>query len=642
MRQGWFAAAMAVAAVLAERPVHAQRAAENAVNAAEDAFGVSVGNESVGLYTSSSARGFNPAQAGNIRLDGLYFDEPNTTQGRTYADTTMRVGLSAQSYPFPAPTGIVDMRLRKPGDHLSGSGSITYGPFSDTVQVEAEMATPIVPDKLNGLLELSANTTEGDVGWHVRSMIYGGVLTWKPSDTVDVVVFDQGHFGSGQLPALIFTAGGAIPPSYDQSIYVGQPWASRRRTTNHFGLMVSARILDEWLLRAGVFRANQHWPVEYATIFRNVQPDGTGNVDILRTVDVDDLSYSGEVRLSRTFTEGPRQHTLHFAVRGRNAEHLFGGGSTVSYASMKLGVSDPRPEPVFPTPAPKAHNQLSQYTPGISYVGRWRDVGEISVGLQKSFFNGEVTVPGVTPTRNEAQPWLYNGTLAIYLGKDAALYGSYTRGLEESGIAPEVASNRGEALPVSLTEQIDAGIRYRLGAGITMIAGVFEVKKPYFDRNAANLFTEVGDLSHRGAEFSLSGRLAPGLTVVAGAMLLRPRIEANAAVASFIGPVPVGRVNRNVRFNVQYGPAAWKGFSVDGQVNQDGPAYANRANTLQLHANTTLDLGVRYLFKVFDTSASFRGRVQNVTNALGWTVAASGSYAPTSRRRFSAQLVTDF
>ena len=51
------------------------RAAENAVNSAEDAFGTSIGSETVGLYSASSARGFNPQLAGNIRLDGLYFDQ---------------------------------------------------------------------------------------------------------------------------------------------------------------------------------------------------------------------------------------------------------------------------------------------------------------------------------------------------------------------------------------------------------------------------------------------------------------------------------------------------------------------------------------------------------------------------------------
>lgn len=175
-----------------------------------------------------------------------------------------------------------------------------------------------------------------------------------------------------------------------------------------------------------------------------------------------------------------------------------------------------------------------------------------------------------------------------------------------------------------------------------MIAGVFEVKKPYFDRNAANVFAELGNLSHRGVELSLSGQVAPGLTVVAGAMLLRARIEASAAVASFVAPVPIGKPNRNIRLNVQYGPAAWKGFSIDGQVSQDGPAYATRTNTVKLDANTTLDLGARYNFKVFGTSAQLRVKVLNLTDAYGWSVATSGWYAPIAPRRYTAQVVTDF
>ncbi len=49
------------------------RAGENAVTQAEDAFGFSVGRESLGLYDADNARGFSPSAAGNLRIDGLYF-----------------------------------------------------------------------------------------------------------------------------------------------------------------------------------------------------------------------------------------------------------------------------------------------------------------------------------------------------------------------------------------------------------------------------------------------------------------------------------------------------------------------------------------------------------------------------------------
>ena len=53
----------------------AQRADENVVTAAQDAFGTSIGTQSVGLYSPEDARGFNPQQAGNLRIEGLYFDQ---------------------------------------------------------------------------------------------------------------------------------------------------------------------------------------------------------------------------------------------------------------------------------------------------------------------------------------------------------------------------------------------------------------------------------------------------------------------------------------------------------------------------------------------------------------------------------------
>ena len=641
MRQVWLATAAVMILIAAASPSRAQRAAENAVNAAEDAFGTSIGNETIGLYSATSARGFDPGAAGNIRMEGLYFDQQGVLQGQLYAGTTVRVGLSAQSYPFLAPTGIVDTRLRRPKDQWAGGASFTLGPY-DGKEVEVELSAPIVPGKLGTFITLTGTDSKLDTRgvWH--QFTYAGMASWTPSDKIEVVAFLQGHEAFINVQPFIFTAGGIIPPQYDRSVYFGQPWARRDRLSDHFGTIGSVRLADDWLLRAGIFRSVYDTPEDYVTFFRNVDANGhASSLDLLKASPNRDVSTSGEVRLTHTIVDGPLLHTFHLAVRGRDAHHFFGGGASASLGPADIGVYDPRPEPTYVVPTPNL-DQVSQVTPGVSYVGRWLKVGEFSVGLQKSFYRREVTVPGLAPTRTESNPWLYNGTLGVYLSDAATIYGSYTRGLEASGIAPDTASNRGEAMPASLTRQIDAGIRYKLTQRLSLVAGVFEVKKPYFERDATNLFTDVGSLSHRGVEMSLSGQVAPGLSIVAGAMLLRARIDAIPSVASFIAPVPVGRPNRNVRLNVQYGPASWRGFSIDGQVSQDGPAYTNRLNTIQLGANTTFDLGARYNFKVFDKTSSLRARLLNVTDAYGWTVAQSGAYAPTGARRYTLQLITDF
>ena len=52
----------------------------------------------------------------------------------------------------------------------------------------------------------------------------------------------------------------------------------------------------------------------------------------------------------------------------------------------------------------------------------------------------------------------------------------------------------------SQTEQYDAGVRWSAFANMKLIAGIFNVEKPYFDLDAAGFFSELGAVEHRGVE----------------------------------------------------------------------------------------------------------------------------------------------
>lgn len=64
--------AFAIALLALAGNAHAQRARENAVAEASDAFGTAVRREEIGLYSATNARGFSPSQAGNLRIDGWF------------------------------------------------------------------------------------------------------------------------------------------------------------------------------------------------------------------------------------------------------------------------------------------------------------------------------------------------------------------------------------------------------------------------------------------------------------------------------------------------------------------------------------------------------------------------------------------
>src|SRR6516225_1990285 len=86
----------------------AQSTDTNVVTASGDAFGVSIGVETLGVYGPNQVRGFDPLAAGNARIEGLYADihGPVIPYGplpsRLVANTRIRVGPAAAGDPFPS------------------------------------------------------------------------------------------------------------------------------------------------------------------------------------------------------------------------------------------------------------------------------------------------------------------------------------------------------------------------------------------------------------------------------------------------------------------------------------------------------------------------------------------------------------
>ena len=111
-------------------PVRAQHASDDPVASANDAFGLTLGLESIGIYSPGGVRGFNPQTAGDVRIDGLYFDQQGALSNRVVEGSTIRVGVSEIGYAFPAPTGIVDYDLRHPGNGTPSATVVaSAGPF---------------------------------------------------------------------------------------------------------------------------------------------------------------------------------------------------------------------------------------------------------------------------------------------------------------------------------------------------------------------------------------------------------------------------------------------------------------------------------------------------------------------------------
>ncbi|MEQ1488943.1 MAG: TonB-dependent receptor, partial [Terricaulis sp.] len=479
-----------------------------------------------GLYNSSDVRGFSPTSAGNARIDGLYFDQVWGLNGRLRRATTIRVGISAFGFPFPAPTGVVDYQMRRPGGDASQSA-------------------------------------------------YASI------------------------------------DSYD------------------------------WTLRAGIFRSMFDNDIDHFNLIVDLTPDGAGQQFISIDPPAKTASTSGEVRLTHTFTEGPRLHGLHFSVRGRERSRQTGGSYEADLGTIVLGQAQTAPQPTYVF-GEQTEDDVRQWIAGVGYEGRWRNGGELNLGVQYTDYEKTTAQPGLPVAISQADLLLWNAALAINIRPDLVVYGGAAIGLEESGIAPISAANRNAALPAIETEQWEAGLRWRITPELRLIAGVFDVRKPYFNLDEASIWRELGKVRNRGAELSLSGQIRPGLTIVAGAILLDAEVTGEGVVLGRVGERPVGSTPTTLLFSVDWAPQSLAGVSLDLGVSYSGDIVATRDNLVEIPARTTLDLGVRYPFRFGETSASVRLQVTNVTDEQGFDLRGSGAYDIIQGRVVTLSLAADF
>lgn len=634
-------AALALAAT-PERSARAQRADENIVKSAEDAFGARIGGENIGLYSANSTRGFNASQAGNVRLEGLYFDQPAFI-GRTVTPRqTIRVGLSSQSYPFPAPTGIVDIGLSIPGSARTLSFiHETRQPVGPNLEI-LEYKTPLSDQLAVGVgTGIARIYSEGGV--YSNMWLLSATARLAPRDGLELLPFVYyQETDNAEVSPSVFTGGAFLPPRIDRGVFYGQQWADRTATDASYGAIARGNPTDNWRLQLGLFRSGLVRPDNFVVFFRNVQPSGVGTLDILRYPEHSSISLSGEARATGVFTHALFRHTVHLSVRGRDSRRVFGGGAIAGYGQATIGVARELAPPTW-TFAVRDKDVVKQITPGVAYALQWANIGEFSVGLQKGFYHRDYGKETAAPATTESQPWLYNGTLAWYATPRLAFYSGYTRGLEDFGTAPDNTVNAGEPLPAQLTEQIDGGLRYIVIPGLTFVGGLFQVTKPYFDRDTANVYSVVGDLSHRGAEFSLTGQPLAGVTLVAGAVFLKARVSGLSVERGLIGEISPGAAPRILRFNLQYGAPSWRGFTVEANVEHEGAQIANRANTLKVPALTTLSFAARYPFAIGKVRANARLQIMNATNAFAWTVEGnSGRFSPNQPRAVFFRFAADY
>lgn len=635
------------ALALVPTPAFAQRAEENAATQSSDAFGRSVGNDKSGIYNSDDVRGFNPVDAGNVRLEGLYFDQMDRVSSRITDGNTIRVGIASQRYPFPAPTGLVDYSLTQPRDKASYSFNLEWANgFSTGPGGSFEFKQPLDGARLGISGGAGFRFARKYEGGHATFNALGGTLAYRPSPGTDILLF-VGDFRtrSDEARPTLFLAGTAGPPRLKRGVNLSQSWTGRNNDSWQIGSLVRTPLGQSLRFEGGLFLALKDTHQSFADLYTGVGADGmaTGQRIIADRGSLDS-SLSGEVRLVKQWKSDKVSQQLIASLRGRHKLRLFGGVASFSFGAADLNQPTVRAAPVIVTGA-KNRDNVDQLSYGLS----WSLVSTGGLTLDAGLSRGSYakTIDFADPLLADPQvddaPITWNASASYRLLRGVTLYAGASQGQEEALIAPEIAVNRSEAPPAIRTRQLEGGVKFSLGPKLTAVAGVFRITKPYFNLDPALRYRQLGTLTNQGIEVSLTGQIAPGINVVGGAMLLDPRITGEAVTSGQIGPRPLGQVRSRSVVTLDWRLKQGKSpLSFDLITETWSSRVGNAANTLFAPPRVVVGLGARYRFKTAGGTFLIRPQVLNLFDNYGWQVSTSGGWTYTQPRTFAVQVVADF
>ena len=624
-----------------------QHASDDPVAAADDAFGLTQGLESIGLYSPGSIRGFNPQAAGNVRLDGLYFDQQGGLSNRVVEGSTIRVGPSETGYAFPAPTGIVDYDLRHAGDGTPSASIVaTVGPFQGQ-GLSADAVLPIgskelqLPIGISDQLSMGGNWVGSEIpGYTSRYKNFGAAPIWQPNDRVTIrLLIDWSQLTQAKTAPLVYTAGDFLPPPVARGYY-GQNWAEGQSLSKNLGAIAHLKLSSNWSLSAGLFRSTYDVPLSFADLYLNTQRNGTADHAFVANPDQSIASNSGEVRATGEFGTGAVRQSVIFSLRGRDTLAYYGGSDLVDLGPTQLGSLLSVPEPNFQY-TERTRDLTRLWSAGVGYRVQWKQHGDLEVGVQRENYQKTVDSPGLPQAQLKDSPIRAYAQTALILSDRLTAYAGYTQGLEDSGAAPSGAENRGAILPDARTWQDDAGVQLQLAPKLKLIAGVFEIEKPYFNFDSDNVDRKLGLQQAEGVESSISGELVKNLNVTAGALLGSVRILGQNLKAEGVGPIAFGQPHAQGTISLDYKFESMPKLSADATVVYFGHTPASVDNVVQNPSQTLLFLGGRYRFELMGKQATLRVQLQNATNLYFWNTGFSPGFSQYQPRSLFSYLTVD-
>jgi iron complex outermembrane receptor protein len=611
-------------------------AQDNAVKSAADAFGERVGTEQSGLYSESQVRGFDLNDSGAYRIDDAYFMRAAALNDPLLAGVGVRVGVNAVRLAYPAPSGVVNYRLRQAGPTnelrlgvgwrdfgtrvVQGDGSLRDGDFS----------------LAGGLVWRPSWRLAGGNEGHALDV--GAVGTWqvRPDQRLRAFasLYDRKYDGEYAVVA----TEAAVPPSLEKLHQYSPSWAVADAVNSNFGVLYDGRIGGIALDIAAFHSIFDLHQIDYTLL--SIDAAGLASATTFRTPDRARRSDSVEARVSRQFEAGTISHLATASLRGGRLVVDLTSNLAIPLGDFDLRDDETPDGMELPWSGTRGTDTVEQVTASAGYGLAWSDRLQLRFGFHRTRYDKDVLSIAGVQTERVSESSLYNASVIVSVTDRTDVFGSWVTGLEEAGVAPTSASNRDEVLPPVEAEQFELGVRHAFTPGLIFIGALFDVSKPTNGMRADGSFGLVGEVRHRGIEASIAGALGAKTNVVLGAVAFEPAITGPLVDAGVVGPRAAGI--SPVILNVNLDRQLWKSWSVDASLSYSGERWADTANTFKTPSFTTVNFGARSHFVLAGRPAVFRVLASNLTDVGGYSVARTGIFSPIPPRTVRAMLTVTF
>ncbi|MGJ7579643.1 TonB-dependent receptor [Variovorax sp. RHLX14] len=221
--------------------------------------------------------------------------------------------------------------------------------------------------------------------------------------------------------------------------------------------------------------------------------------------------------------------------------------------------------------------------------------------------------------------------------QNISVYGNYTAGLQQGGIAGPTAANRGEVFAPQKSKQYEAGVKADWGT-LTTQAAVYQITRPNATTDAVTqVYSFGGEQRNRGLELTMYGEIQRGLRAMASASFNDAKLTRTTGgvnQGNDANGVPDRTFNVGLDWDMPWVP----GLSLNGRVINTSSTYYDAANLLRMPSWTRLDLGARYATKIAGKPVVFRANLENVADKAYWVTSTYVTVGAPRTLMLSAQI----